>query len=86
VAARPVTWRYTVAGADHPFNLFRVSFHRPARSRHSWTRPSGFATLVPDNRKPERTFWAIVMDGKGLGLWNTMPIRSLVCVGGNVGP
>ncbi len=64
----------------------RTSSHRPPRSRHSLTRASRLATFSPLSRRPASTFWAMDIEGNGLGFWNTIPMRSRVSVTRSAGP
>ena len=63
-----------------------TSRHRPARVRLASTSSSGSATLILLSLGPASTFWAMVIAGKGLGFWNTMPMCRRTTVGREEGP
>ena len=63
-------------------NRFLTSFHSPARSRQVCTvsRACPRESRMPPSLSPATTFSATVIAGKGLGFWNTMPMRRRMSV------
>jgi hypothetical protein len=62
-----------------------TSVHRPADVRVSSTMSSWLLRFIPESLSPDSTLPRIVMLGKGLGFWNTMPTFSRMCTGSTSG-